>query len=360
MTSNILPADQNSIKVLIVDDSAFVRFSLIKFFKEIKNIDVIGEATDGEEAIQFAKELKPDVITMDVEMPKLDGLSALKQIMSDNPIPVVMLSSLTHEGANETIKALTLGAVDFVSKPKSRSNINSIMAELVEKIIKAKDVKVYPLSSRKRRPVPIQVKERIQSPKTRMFMKDDYLLVIGSSTGGPRALNNVIPNLPADLPAPILVVQHMPEGFTRSLAERLNTVSPFEVKEAEEGDQLRVGLCLIAPGGYHMEVTDEGSIHLTENPPVHGVRPSVDVTQISVASKYGPRIVTAILTGMGRDGTNGSSLIKASGGKVIVEDESTCVVWGMPRSVYEAGVADEVRPIEEISTAIAESMDLQV
>ena len=355
--SESLPPNENQIKVLIVDDSAFVRFSLVKFLKQIQTIEIVGEAVDGHEAISMAKDLKPDVITMDVEMPRLDGLSALQQIMKENPIPVVMLSSLTQEGAQETIRALTLGAVDFVAKPKSRSSINSIMAELVEKITKASEVTVFALKEKRVPAKPVGESAAQPSATLRAFRESDKLLVIGSSTGGPRALNNVVPNLPADLPAPILIVQHMPVGFTKSLADRLNSVSPFEVREAVEGDTLKVGLCLVAPGGFHMEVTDEGTIHLTENPPVHGVRPAVDVTQISVASRFGDRVITAVLTGMGRDGTNGASLIKASGGKVIVEDESTCVVWGMPRSVYEAGVADVMKPIDEIADTIVEYME---
>jgi len=193
------------------------------------------------------------------------------------------------------------------------------------------------------------------SPKekfTRPMTRTDKVLIIGSSTGGPRALNTVVPEIPADIPAAVLIVQHMPVGFTRSLAERLDSVSQLTVKEAEAGDTLQVGRALVAPGGFHMLLDQESKITLNQSPPVHGVRPSVDVTMTSTVQRFGAAIVGVVLTGMGSDGTNGSMLIHSAGGWVIAEHESTCVVWGMPRSVFEAGAADEVLPLPEIAGAI--------
>jgi two-component system chemotaxis response regulator CheB len=259
-----------------------------------------------------------------------------------------MLSSLTVEGARETVQALTWGAVDFVAKPAAKANIDAVMDEVVAKIRKAAGVRVFsiPLA---RRPEPPPAPA--QKP-TRPLRSHDRLVVIGASTGGPRALHTVISGLPADLPAAVVIIQHMPVGFTRSLAERLDSLSPLAVKEAAPGDRLEVGRALLAPGGFHMTFDASGVVSVNQNPTVHGVRPAVDVTMASLAQHYGGCAVGVVLTGMGSDGTNGCALLRAAGGQIIAEEESTCVVYGMPRSVVEAGLAHQVIPLPKIAAAI--------
>ncbi len=342
------------IRVLVVDDSAFMRFTISKHLNEFPDIQVVGTAADGKEALELIPRLEPDVITLDVEMPKLDGLSTLSEIMKRFPRPVIMISSLTSEGTLETVRALTFGAVDFIAKPSFKANVASIMLEVAEKVRKASKAKVWSMQ----RPSSIEpvVTAKIGTRNVRPLRKEEKIVVIGSSTGGPRALSQVMSNLPEGLPAAFVIVQHMPAGFTRSLAERLNSLSPVEVKEAEPGDTLDTGRCLVAPGGFHMQLDANDMITLNQNPPVHGVRPSVDVTLLSIAQKYKDRVISVILTGMGSDGTTGASLVHASGGWVIAEAEESCVVWGMPRSVVEAGAADQIEPLGNIHRAIADSL----
>jgi two-component system chemotaxis response regulator CheB len=336
-----------TIKVMVVDDSAFMRFSITKHLNMTPNIQVIATASDGREALELLEKLRPDVITLDVEMPRLDGLSTLKEIMAHHPCPVIMLSSLTKEGASETIRALTLGAVDFIAKPENKVNIAEVMNEVVSKIIKVVSAKVFsiPINTRQRENISLETK--IIKP----MKESDKVLIIGSSTGGPRALNTLIPEL-EKIPAAVLIIQHMPVGFTHSLAERLDSVSKLKVKEAEPGDQLEVGKALLAPGGFHMVLDNDKRITLNQNPTVHGVRPAIDVTMFSVVQHFGKSVVGVILTGMGVDGTSGSTLIHSSGGYIFAEAESSCVVWGMPRSVAEAGAADVILPLTEIAPAV--------
>ena len=345
------PAHGNApVKVLVVDDSAFMRFTISKHLNNTPGIVVVGVAHDGREALGLIPELSPDVITLDVEMPHLDGISTLKEIMRTNPLPVVMLSSLTSDGAIETVQALTLGAVDFIAKPIYKANMAAILDEVAAKVLRASKARVWPLS---RMAKTGELKPLPSTNKTmRALQPGEKVVVIGSSTGGPRALNMLIPLLPGNLPASVVVIQHMPVGFTRSLAERLNTISHLSVKEAEPGDNLIVGRCLVAPGGFHMTLDEKTSVALNQNPPMHGVRPAVDITMLSIAERYRDRVVGVILTGMGSDGTNGAALIHGFGGWVIAEAEESCVVWGMPRSVVEAGAADEIIPLPNVADAI--------
>ena len=338
------------IRVMVVDDSAFMRLTITRYLNDSPGIQVVGAARDGQEALDLIPRLSPDVITLDVEMPRLDGLSTLRMIMAEHPRPVIMLSSLTSEGALETIQALTLGAVDFIGKPSNKANIAAVMEDVAEKIRRVAQARVHsPLVAR---PIPAPEPPARGGKLTRAMLRQDRVVVIGSSTGGPRALNTVIPGLPAGLEAAVLVVQHMPAGFTRSLAERLDSQSPLKVKEAGPGDRPEVGKILLAPGGFHMTLDENGAVALNQNPPVHGVRPAIDVTLASVVKHFGPAVIGVILTGMGNDGTNGCVLVHDSGGFVIAEAESSCVVWGMPRSVVEAGVVDEVAPLPEVAGAI--------
>jgi two-component system chemotaxis response regulator CheB len=358
------PGEVRPVRVLVVDDSAFMRYTIGKYIAAAPGLHVAGSARDGREALDLLPRLQPDVITLDVEMPRLDGLSTLKEIMSREPTPVVMLSSLTVEGARETVQALTWGAVDFVAKPVDKANLAAVMDEVVTKIRAAAQANVrrargltfgnLAALARGAAPAGAPALAATASAKpTRPLTAADKVVVIGASTGGPRALNEVVPNIPADLRAAVVIVQHMPVGFTRSLAERLNQASALYVKEAEPGDVLRVGQALLAPGGFHMQFDGEGRVALNQNPTVHGVRPAIDVTMASLAQFFGSRTVAAILTGMGHDGTNGSALVRGAGGRIIAEAEGTCVVWGMPRSVCEAGHANEVLPLTEVAAGLA-------
>jgi two-component system, chemotaxis family, protein-glutamate methylesterase/glutaminase len=346
-----LPSETTPIRVLVVDDSAFMRFTISKSLNETPGMMVVGTARDGQEALELIPKLQPDVVTLDVEMPRLDGLSTLKVIMANYPRPVVMLSSLTSDGTLETVQALTLGAVDFIAKPVNKANMESILKDVAVKIQRASQAKVW--SSAKFRPnLNVATASHTGKKNIRPLNDHDKIVVIGASTGGPRALNSLIPMLTQDLQAAVFIIQHMPAGFTRSLADRLNNISSITVKEAAPGDTPQVGLALLAPGGFHMVLDAEGKVVLNQNPPVHGVRPAVDVTMASIAQRYGKRTVGVILTGMGTDGTTGSTIVHTGGGWVIAEAEETCVVWGMPRSVVEAGMADEVIPLPEIASHI--------
>jgi two-component system chemotaxis response regulator CheB len=345
------------VRVLVVDDSAYMRYTLGKYLAEAPGIVVAGTARDGREALALIPKLDPDVVTLDVEMPHLDGLSTLREIMAVMPRPVVMVSSLTTEGAHATIQALTLGAVDFVAKPSTKANVAAIAEEVIAKIrtaagarVKAAPVLAPPPSQ------PVRGEGSEKAKSTRPLTARDKVVVIGASTGGPRALNTVLAALSADLPAAMLIVQHMPVGFTRSLAERLNSVSAWAVKEAEPGDRLRVGSALLAPGGFHMALDGSDQIMLNQNPAVHGVRPAVDVTMSAVARRYASAAVGVVLTGMGQDGTHGAVLIHGAGGQVIAEAESTCVVWGMPRSVVEAGAADAIAALPDVPAAVEQAV----
>ncbi|MBT4511415.1 MAG: chemotaxis response regulator protein-glutamate methylesterase [Chloroflexi bacterium] len=339
-------------KVLIVDDSAFARFSIAKRLRTDPGIEVIGHASDGIEAIEQTKSLQPDVVTMDVTMPRMDGIEAVERIMVECPTPIVMLSALTGEGAEVTIKALELGAVDFFLKNSLVSPVGDgdNVGELLEKLKQAARIDRSQLNSLAQKP------SKYLSPELKWQKKRSsdlhQVIALGSSTGGPRALNQVIPMLPGDLPAGILMVQHMPVGFTKSLAERLNNISELDVKEAENGDVLSPGVVLVAPGGSHMIVDTNGRIVLNQGPQECGLRPAVNVTMESAAKMYGDSVLGVVLTGMGSDGTRGAGLIKQAGGEVIVEHESTCVVYGMPKSVVEAGHADDILPLEKIATEI--------
>jgi len=334
-----------------VDDSAFMRFTIAQQLNEYPELHVIGTASNGKEALKLIPELQPDVITLDVEMPQMDGLATLRQIMVNFPRPVIMFSSLTREGAAETIQALMLGAVDFVAKPENRTDIRKAMKDLTLKIVCAAKAKVKPVVTHQLIRSASEQSTHLNK-QVSVYQKTTPVILIGSSTGGPGALNEIVPALPPHFPSPVLIVQHMPAGFTRSLSERLNSISPLNVKEAESGDQLLVGQVLVAPGGFHMTLDEEERISLNQKAAVHGVRPAVDVTLMSLIQHFSRNVIAVILTGMGSDGTHGASLLHSDGGYVIAEHESTCVVWGMPRSVVEAGAASAVLPRPQIAGAI--------
>lgn len=344
------------IKILIVDDSAFMRKLLSDLFSAESDFVVVGTARNGKEAVDKVKQLKPDVVTMDVEMPIMSGLQALEIIMKEIPTPVVMLSSLTSAGAKATLMALELGAVDFVAKTTGViSNIADISNEIVAKGRAAIKANVSQLSKIKME-LPSMTSLSSQSL---ISTNGEKILAIGTSTGGPRALQEIITRLPGNLPCGAVIVQHMPPGFTRSLAERLNSLSSLTVKEAEHNDIILPGMVLIAPGDYHMIVEREGNkkvVKLNQSPPIGGHRPAVDPMMDSVAKVYGKQSVGVILTGMGHDGAKGIQAIKEQGGYTIAEDQSTAVVFGMPKSAIELGVVDKVAPLSAIAAEIVKAI----
>ena len=348
MTSEAIPAPAaRPTRVLVVDDSATVRAVLRRHLNADPAIEVVGTASDGVEALERIAELRPDVVTLDIEMPRLDGLGTLERIMKRFPTPVVMVSSQTREGADATLRALELGAVDFIEKASFRHlGAGGELADAVR--MKVRSAATARLAASPTVAPPVRPLPTVKSGR-RWLQKT---VLIGSSTGGPLALRRLLERLPADMNVPVLIVQHMPPGFTKSLADRLNDVCPLRVEEAGEGARLRPGTALLAPGGRHMTVDSRGTISLNEDPVECGVRPAVNVTMESLVAAAGDQVVAAVLTGMGNDGTRGAGLIKEAGGHVIAEAESSCVVYGMPRSVVNAGFADELLPLDEIADAI--------
>lgn len=349
--------ESKKIRVLVVDDSAFMRKIIGDLLGNEKDIEVVDFARNGKEAIEKAKLKQPDIITLDVEMPILSGLDAITELMKIQPTPkVIMVSSLTTEGADATIRALELGALDFVAKPtKSLFSFDSegLKEDLLRKIRNLSSTKMKTSLITKYETVRKPLEQAVKSQGT-VSGKFKYVIAIGTSTGGPRALQEVIPLFPKDIPAAILIVQHMPPGFTKSLAERLDSLSYIDVKEAQNGDILKPGCAYLAPGDYHM-VLNKGSgedlkIELNKNPQVTGHRPSVNVMMDSVAGTVTNRnLIAVMMTGMGNDGSEGILKIKKKGGKTIAQDEETCVVYGMPKSAVAVGAVDKIVPLQEIT-----------
>jgi len=345
------------LRVLVVDDSALMR-KLVSDILRRNDIEVVGTARDGCDALDKAQNLQPDVITLDVEMPRMDGAAFLGTLMRERPTPVVMVSSLTQAGAEITLRCLELGAFDCVCKPSGSISLDIERSadELVAKVRAAATAGVRRAALGVRRPSSPQAAEQAGAPKAaaRPLSTQDAVVVIASSTGGPAALTRVVPSLPGDLAAAILVVQHLPIGFTRSLANRLDTLSALTVREASEGDQLQRGVALIAPAGKHLALDAQGRVTLNEEPPLWGVRPAADVTLRSAAARFGARVVAVVMTGMGRDGALGAKAVRQAGGVCFAQDEATCVVFGMPRAAQEAGAVNRLLPLDSIATAIAE------
>jgi two-component system chemotaxis response regulator CheB len=342
-------------RVLVVDDSAFMRKIIPDMLNEDPDIEVIGTARDGREAFKKTMELSPDVITLDVEMPELDGLHTLGYIMSEKPTPVIMLSAYTPKGADTTIKALQYGAIDFVCKPSGEISldIKKIAAELKEKIKAAKNINTANMKFEL--PDDIVVKHN----EKELDQKNEIMVVIATSTGGPRALTDVIPKIPRNLPASYLVIQHMSEGFTKTLADRLNSASMIHVKEAAQGEIIKAGTAYVAPGNYHMEIIKTGSdyrIDLNQKPTRLGVRPSADMTFFSAAKVFEGSLIGVVLTGMGKDGTAGVEKIKEKHARIIVQNKETSVIYGMPKTVIEKGYADTILPITGIADGIADEI----
>jgi two-component system chemotaxis response regulator CheB len=357
----------NKIKVVIVDDSAFMRKAIESMLAKDTEIEIVGQGRNGLDAVEMAKTLKPDVMTLDIEMPRMDGLTALSKIMDDTPMPVIMVSSLTTEGAEATMKALDLGAVDFIPKEKSFASFGVMKIEddlrnKIKQFARRKNLmrRLRPAQFQKPlapgavappmfKPAPSAQTKTISTPGHKK------LVVIGTSTGGPQSLQKVIPMLPADLGVPVLVVQHMPPNFTQSLAMRLNSLSKLTVMEAQGGERLEPNHVYVAKGGKHMKLKKIGSgciTELSDDPPGHLHVPSVDVTVASVAETLGRDALGVIMTGMGSDGKKGLQLLKLKGGTVVSQDEESSIVYGMPRAVVEAGIADEIVSLDDIYNRI--------
>jgi two-component system chemotaxis response regulator CheB len=335
-----------AIRVLVVDDSLFTRHILSKHLEADPNITVVGEASNGVQALRLIPDLKPDVITLDVQMPQMGGLETLKHIMAEHPTPVIMVSALTQRGARMTIRCLMRGATDFVPKPDGTLELRNVMDDLIAKVKAAASIESPALQVAPTKPRPAQ------KAQPHPFHRGDPLVIIGASTGGPKSLREVLAGLPADLKAAIVVVQHMPPGFTTALAKRLDQSTALLVQEAAEGDKLMQGLALVAPSDYHLRFSRSHTVILDQEPRVKGVRPALDVTMKSAVEMYGDTVIGVILTGMGTDGEEGAHAIKTAGGRIIAEHESTSVIYGMPRSVIEAGLADHITPLPDVSSMV--------
>ena len=345
------------LRVLIVDDSRLMRRLIRDILESDPALEVVGEAGDGMAGVQMVHDLHPDVVTMDVEMPILSGLDALGYIMSEIPTPVVMLTGL--KDADLAMRALQLGAVDFMRKPSGTISVDlfKVKEELLSK------VKLAPLANLRRAGGVLEALPVIERPPRSRRSPElglDWLVVIGASTGGPPALERLFSALRSDLPAGILVVQHIPAGFTRSLARRLDQCSHLAVAEAEEGMLMEPGKAYLAAGGSHLVIQPAGSapekcysLHLDDSPPRGTLRPAIDVTMLNAAAEYGAHTLGVVLTGMGSDGLEGCRAIRQAGGHTIVQDRATSLIYGMPRAVVEQGLAEQALPLAEIPAAIA-------
>lgn len=342
------------IKVLVVDDSVVIRRLITSVLNEDPSLMVVGTAANGLIALDKIEQLQPDLITLDIEMPELDGIGTLKRLRRTHPkLPVIMFSTLTENGASATLDALALGASDYVTKPANVGSVAESLAAVRDQLVP----KIKALTGR--RNVPSGAHAGLAAPALRIrtpgLASAPEVLLIGSSTGGPDALSAVIPNLSADYPLPVAVVQHMPPVFTKMLAQRLNAVSNLEVREAAHGDVMRPGQVLIAPGDHHLVLRRDGleiRAFLNQDTQENFVRPAVDVLFRSASEVYGGRAVAVILTGMGHDGRDGAALLAAKGAYVIAQDEASSVVWGMPGAVSDAGLADEVLPLGQIVASV--------
>lgn len=392
------------VKVLVVDDSGFFRRRVTEILSSDPNIKVVGTASNGKEAIDLVLSLKPDVITMDYEMPMMDGITAVRQIMQRSPTPVLMFSSLTHEGARVTLDALDAGAVDFLPKnfediSRNPQKVKQLLCEKVHSISRsnrrglsgsaapvaapvsppahapihspAHAPAATPVTSRTTSPTPAPARpitpraapapapaasSSSHPPLSGTPKRKNYKLVaIGTSTGGPVALQRVLTQLPASFPAPIVLIQHMPAAFTKAFAERLDKLCKISVKEAEDGDILRPGLALLAPGGKQMMIDGRGSVKILPGDERLNYKPCVDITFGSAAKSYGDKVLAVVLTGMGADGREGARLLKQGGSHVWAQDEASCVIYGMPMAIVKADLADAIYSLDDIGRHLVEA-----
>ncbi|MEB0045415.1 MULTISPECIES: chemotaxis response regulator protein-glutamate methylesterase [unclassified Pseudomonas] len=377
------------VKVLVVDDSGFFRRRVSEILSADSNIQVVGTATNGKEAIDQALALKPDVITMDYEMPMMDGITAVRHIMQRCPTPVLMFSSLTHEGARVTLDALDAGAVDFLPKnfediSRNPEKVKQLLCEKILSISRSnRRASTYSapapahvpapapapsstssyVSTAPARPAPAPIPARMpahapassgslsHAPKRKAYK----LVAIGTSTGGPVALQRVLTQLPANFPAPIVLIQHMPAAFTKAFAERLDKLCRISVKEAEDGDILRPGLALLAPGGKQMMIDGRGAVKILPGDERLNYKPCVDITFGSAAKSYGDKVLAVVLTGMGADGREGARLLKQGGSAIWAQDEASCVIYGMPMAIVKADLADAIYSLDDIGKHLVEA-----
>jgi two-component system chemotaxis response regulator CheB len=348
------------IKVLVVDDSAFMRKALSSMLEKDPGIKVVATARNGEEGLELMRRFNPDVVTLDIEMPRMDGLTALRHIMMESPRPVLMVSSLTTEGGEATLKALDLGAVDYIPKQLSKVSLDivKIERELLSKVRAIAGRKIRPMA--RPRSAAAKAEPTVQPKIVRPLgaVRRD-VISIGVSTGGPPAVQKVLSKLPANFPASIMIAQHMPKAFTGPFAKRLDGVCKIKVKEAEDGDQLKPGLALVAPGGSHLVLNHRVSrlnVRVTSEPRDALYKPSANVLIASVANSIGRRGLGVILTGMGNDGMEGVTTLKQKGGRALAQSDATCVVYGMPKAIVDAGLADEVVDIDDMAEALIENL----
>ncbi|MFT0516906.1 protein-glutamate methylesterase/protein-glutamine glutaminase [Pseudomonas faucium] len=374
-----------AVKVLVVDDSGFFRRRVSEILSADPTIQVVGTATNGKEAIDQALSLKPDVITMDYEMPMMDGITAVRHIMQRCPTPVLMFSSLTHEGARVTLDALDAGAVDYLPKnfediSRNPDKVKQMLCEKVHTLSRsnrrfggyssqpavsapasAAPAAAHAPASSLASPAPARAAAPARpapapaahspAPKRKPYK----LVAIGTSTGGPVALQRVLTQLPANFPAPIVLIQHMPAAFTKAFAERLDKLCRINVKEAEDGDVLRPGLALLAPGGKQMMIDGRGTVKILPGDERLNYKPCVDITFGSAAKSYGDKVLSVVLTGMGADGREGARLLKQGGSTVWAQDEASCVIYGMPMAIVKANLADAVYSLDEIGKHLVEA-----
>ena len=348
------------LKVLVVDDSAYVRKVVKQMLSRSPFLEVVGTARDGREALELAAQLDPDVVTCDLIMPELDGVGFVREQMARRPLPIIIMS-IASETGEAALTALDAGAVDFVQKPTALATekIFEVSDELIEKVKAAAEIPMARVKVAPHPPAPAAAASPSPSaPVTRSELAD--VVVIGISTGGPQGLKQLVPLLPADFPVPVAIVMHMPVGYTEMYARKLDELSQLEVREAREGDVLRAGTALLAPAGRHLTFRrlPDGAVvaHLDSKPFDMPHRPSVDVLFQSAAEVYGRRVLGVVMTGMGSDGRAGAAWIKAQGGLVYTESEETCVVYGMPASVVEAGLSDRSVPLDQMARAIREAV----
>jgi len=351
----------SKIKVMIIDDSAVIRTVLTEILNSAGDIEVIGTAPDPLFAKNKLTSLQPDVITLDVEMPRMDGLTFLEELMRTNPIPVLMVSSLTQRACNTTLRALELGAIDYVTKPSIEitQGVEALASEIVAKVRIAAKARVR-FAARASLPAGSVTAgpSKVSALDTTRMTTTDKLIAIGASTGGTQAITDVITQLPTSVPG-IVIVQHMPPVFTKSYAERLNTMSRVNVKEAEHGDRILRGSVFIAPGGRHMAIRRDGAMYyleLSDGPPVNYVKPAVDILFRSVARFAGKNAVGVILTGMGEDGARGLKEMREHGALTLAQDEASCIVFGMPKRAIEMDAVDRVLPLSQIPRHILEAL----
>jgi two-component system chemotaxis response regulator CheB len=344
---------EKKVRVLIIDDSAFMRKVLREIVSSDPALEVVGEGSDGRQAVALAESLNPDVISMDINMPYLDGLGATELIMSRNPHPIVMVSSESREGAKETLKALELGAVDFVTKVGGSIDIdmNGVRNELNRKLKMAAKVRVVRTATRAK--TSSVAMPSIPSVAVMPAGGEQYpLVILAASTGGPATLMKLIPNFRKGIPAALVLALHMPATFTKQFAQQLADVSAIPVKEAESGEPVRPGALHICPGAYDLRIAPTGHIILDDGPRISSYRPWADVTMETGASWAGPMVIGVVLTGMGNDGSRGALAIRAAGGHVIAQDEGTSMIFGMPQEAIRTGAVNEVLPLEAIPNAI--------